>query len=213
MIAFTFWIKSDGSWEPAGPLSFTELRALMQSGLVDGQTLLADDDFTYHPLRDYPDLWEALNDPAVCEAERLPSLGVLRREDVRRERDTNTAAPILNPAKEDVIDFEAVRRGERGFAAYDVLALNRSKEPEKVIKLLPWHKGSRIRDLRRWLLVSSPFVLILLFAAVRFVIRIREGADGFELAPLVALFSLSFFVVMLLWGFFFLVDYHWHGKD
>ncbi len=210
MIAFTFRIKSPGAGESAGPLTFPELRALLLSGLVTGDTLLAHDDCRFHAMRDFPELWEALHDPSVEDLVRAPCTRVAHREEVARERDANTAAPILNPIAADVIDFESVRRGERGFAALDVLALNRSKEPEKVIRMLPWHRRSRMRDLRRTLAYCAGIFLIY-GVAIPALLAFFAGANALP----AAMFSFFFgFFVMggIAWHIFF-IDYHWHGKD
>ncbi len=210
MIAFAFWIKAPGAPEAAGPLTFPELRELMQSGLVTDDTLLADDDFRYHPLRDFTSLWEALNDPSVDDVVREPATKMAWREEIVRERDTNTSAPILNPTADDVIDFAAVRRGERGFAVYDVLALNRSKEPEKIIRMLPWYKQPRMVDLRRTLTYAAGifFIYGVLIPAGLFCF---SGANALPAA--IFSFFFSFFIIGgFAWHIFF-IDYHWHGKD
>ncbi len=210
MIAFTFWIKSPAARETAGPITFPELRALLHSGLVTGDTLLADDDFLYHPLREFTELWQALHDPSVADVERRPASRLAGREDAGRERDATTAAPILNPKAEDVVDFEAVRRGERGYSTYDVLALNRSKEPEKVIRQLPWYKRSRMVDLRRW----APFAIILISLIV---LRIPHKEEDFPKDPIgmtgvVGEFAFYYILLTGSFWYFFAIDYHWHGK-
>ncbi len=204
MVSFSFWIKSSEAHQAAGPLTFPELRELMQSGLVTGDTLLADDDFLYHPLRDFTSLWEALNDPSVDDVVRVPATKMAWREEIVRERDTNTAAPILNPKPDDVIDFEAVRRGERGFAAFDVLALNRSKEPEKVVKRLPWHRESWVVNTKRWAFVCSPYMLTVLI--------FLPGAIGGNAGDWVVIGMCCCILGGVAWHVF-VVDAHWHGNE
>ncbi len=205
MISFTFWIKAPGAREVAGPLSFPELRGLLQSGLLGDDTLVADDDFLYHPLRDYPELRDALNDPSVDDVVREPAAKLAPRAEVAHRRDENTSAPIANPTERDLIDFDAVRRGERGYAVYDVLALNRAAEPEMVITMPPWYKRPRVIDLARWSCVGIPVGLLFWARCPRNDYEMTDYFLMMELAVYVMLFTGSAWHI-------FLVDYHWYGK-
>jgi hypothetical protein len=214
MADFAFRIKAAGAAVCSEPLNFAELRELLNAGLVNGDTRLADDDFAYHALSAYPVLWDALHDPSVVDVVRSPVSQLAPREEVARERDANTAAPILYPTEADLIDFEAVRRGERGFSALDMLALNRVNEaPPKPVRWPPFYRRSRIVDLRRWLFAGSPLIVILVLTGIQFVNIYRSGEPDLMIIPVATVFSLSFFSVMLLWGYFFLVDYHYPGKN
>lgn len=214
MIGFEFRIKSVGATAGSDPLTFSELRELLHAGLVSSETLLADDDFAYHPLRAYPVLWDALHDPTVVDVVRAPVTRLAPREERVRERDANTPALILEPTEADLVDFEAVRKGERGFSALDVLALNRAKEaPAKPVRMTKWWRRSRMVDLRRWLTYGFPLIVICALTGTELVKKLASCGGGLVVVPLLIVFSLSFFPLILLWGYFFLVDYDYPGKN
>jgi hypothetical protein len=214
MANFAFRIKTTGAAVCSESLTFAELRELLHAGLIDGDTRLADDEFAYHALKAYPVLWDALHDPTVVDVERSPVSRLAPREEVARERDINTAAPILDPTEADLIDFEAVRRGERGFSTLDLLALNRVNEPPpKPVRWPPFYRKSRMVDLRRWLFAGSPLIVIIVLTLWKLVEAMRTGGAELLVAAVAGVFGLSFLFLMLLWGYFFLIDYHYPGKE